>query len=141
MPPAHQPPPVPEVAPVVAEVVVEEVKPKGSKAQVEKDRYAMLVERALKKERLSYLKNLGINTGLISDEHILTLSPDVDVETPEGKVAIDEWRVKPENEKLFTKRETSEVDIDSLVMDYKPTAHNTFPKELMIATLKRVIGK
>ena len=125
--------PTPE--PVKAEEKPVETKPDA------RDRYAELVDRALKKERLSYLKNLGINTEIMSDAHILALAPDVDVETPDGKIAIDEWRAKGDNERLFVKRERSTIDIDVLTADYKGTQFNTFPKELMISTLQRLAGK
>lgn len=125
--------PTPE--PIKAEEKPVETKPDA------RDRYAELVDRALKKERLAYLKNLGINTEIMSDDHILALSPDVDVETPDGKIAIDEWRAKGDNERLFVKRERSTLDIDALTADYKGTQFNTFPKELMISTLQRLAGK
>ena len=114
---------------------------KAEKKPDPRDRYAELVERALKKERLSYLKTLGINQDLMSDVHILALAPDVDVETPEGKVAIDEWRARGDNERLFVKRESATIDIDALSADFKGTKFNTFPKELMISTLQRLAGK
>lgn len=160
--PAATPPPIPtpEAEPVVEVELVEagtsrtspepeqaaEADAKKDRAETvekkkpeERDRYAELVDRMLKKERLGYLKRLGINTDLMSDEHILTLAPQVDVETPEGKTAIDSWRAQ--NERLFVQREATEFDIEALTANVKGSTHGTFGKDLMIKTLQRLAGK
>ncbi len=140
-----KPPPIPQAPPEMkAEPPIQKTKPEESppaKRELSQDRYAELVDRALKKERLVYLKRLGINTEIMSDEHILQLSPDVDVETPEGKVVIDEWRNQEANERLFVKQEASEIDIESIAADFKGSEHGTFGKDLMIRTLQRLAGK
>ena len=121
------------------ELETKKEKPTPEKTPEERDRYAELVDRMLKKERLGYLKRLGINTDLMSDEHILTLAPQVDVETPEGKSAIDQWRAA--NERLFVQRQATEIDIDALTDGMKGSRHGTFGKDLMIKTLQRLAGK
>jgi len=137
--PPAQAPPI-EAPPVLPPVHEKATTPEKDVAPDVRDRYAELVDRALKKERLKYLRNLGINP-VLSDDHILALSPDVDVETPDGKSTIDAWRTQGHNEKLFVKKDAVEIDIDSLTAGYKPATHNTFPKELMIKTLQRLAGK
>jgi len=65
----------------------------------------------------------------LNDEHLLALSPQVDIRTQAGREKLTEWT--EQNAGLFQIRETNAVEVQQAFMDQlKTSQHGVFGKEL-----------
>lgn len=87
-------------------------------------------------ERVAFLRKAGAMQSL-SDEHLLALSPQVDIRTQAGREKLTEWT--EQNAGLFQIRETNTVEVQQAFMDQLKTSHHgVFGKELHQKLMKTI---
>ena len=85
-------------------------------------------DRTLAASRLAYLRRAGA-TAALTDENLMALAPVVDVQTEEGKAAIEEWR--NQNAGLFASPQLSgKQTTASLVEGLKSSKNGVFGARL-----------
>ena len=104
-------------------------------AQIEKQ--AVLNSRAVAQSRVEHLRQIGISD-VFTDQQILSLSPEADPSTVEGKAALDSFRTK--NEGLFIKPEGGPaLSIEDAAARFK--GNKMFTPEKYAANLKEILSK
>jgi len=90
----------------------------------ERERLQSLTDRHISRERLQYLRDIGVMDQL-KDSQVLALAPGADPSTPEGRAALDDFRAH--NSGLFKQRaDAQKVDPRKFAQDAPKSTHGTF---------------
>ncbi len=80
------------------------------------------------RSRLAYLRDVGA-TDTLRDDHLLSLAPDFDPTTADGRVELDRWREA--NATLFQARGMTGVQVaDKVISNVPSSRHGTFGARL-----------
>ena len=140
-PPQQVAPPAPAVERAQEAAAPEPAKPAKLKEKSEEvdlllaklaeqnEKYGALIRNQMNQSRVEYLRSIGAN--LSNDSHLLMLSPEADVSTPEGRAIIDNWK-NGDGSDYFTKAATpASVDVEELTKSVRGSRNGTFKPELL----------
>ena len=100
----------------------------------ERERLQGLTDRHISRERLIYLRDIGVMDQL-KDSQVLALAPGADPSTPEGRAALDDFRAH--NSGLFKQRANAErIDPKKFAADVPKSKHGTFGIETALKILR-----
>mgnify|MGYP005819951281 CR=1 FL=1 len=126
------PKPDPAVDGLRAELAEELERTRNAREAVE-----AISKRTIDRSRIEYLRKMGVSSAL-TDEHLLTLLPDVDPGTASGAQTLQAWR--DGNSALFAKQEQGTVVTAKLIEKLKSSTHGTFGPEFHRAQMRATFG-
>ena len=139
-PPKSEPPPEPVAPPKKEEpqTLAEQMQEQLRAVEEERARLKELTDRQLDRERLAYLRRIGAK-GEMRDTDLLSLAPNVDTTTAEGRASIDEWRQS--SGVYFNAREMQTApDPAVIVKGFKESKHGTFTQDTALKILQKMTG-
>ena len=132
----REPEPLPEPAPKKQkkQSVNQRMEDALSALDKERERLQGLTDRYISRERLEYLRDIGVMDQL-RDSQVLALAPGADPSTPEGRAALDDFRAQ--NAGLFKQRADAEkVDPRKFAADAPKSKYGTFGVKNALKILK-----
>ena len=105
-----------------------------SALEKERERLQSLTDRHISRERLQYLRDIGVMDQL-KDSQVLALAPNADPSTPEGRASLDDFRAH--NSGLFKQRADAErVDPRKFAADAPKSKNGTYGVKHAMKILK-----
>ena len=92
----------------------------------------------VRERKLNYLKSIGKDDAF-KDGHVLTLAPDADPRTTEGRAKFDEFREK--NPEFFRRDQASGIDAVALAANTPTSKRGTFGRKFFEETIRSVMRK
>ena len=121
-----------------AKMTIDEMRQEIEQAKKIRTEFESMRKQQVDENRIAHLRAGGI-IGELTDEQILAIAPDVDIDSDAGKLAIEEWRTA--NGALFAEsRLTGKQRSAAIASSLKSSSHGTFGDTLKAKILRETFG-